>query len=188
MNIIKRYQSIKLVITDVDGVLTDGGVYCDQNGNELLKFNIRDGVGVALLKLAGIDVGLITTSSLQITKHRIKRLGFNFLFGSVNNKLACLNSVLYQNNLTFQEVAFIGDELNDVCLLGKIGVFFAPANANLYIQSKADIVLKTLGGHGVLREVSEILLSAQKRLENIISLYVNSKLSDSNVKDIWIVI
>lgn len=172
----KKCQAICLVITDVDGVLTDGGMYYSESGGELKKFNVRDGVGVVLMQLAGLRVGAFTGEATKLVERRLKKIGVDFMFSQVKDKLNCLNKCLSDNNYKANEVAYIGDEINDYCLLGKVGLFFAVADANPAIKNKADFVLETPGGQGPLREVAQVLLAAQGKLKKAIESYVtNSK-------------
>ncbi len=168
----KRCRAIRVVITDVDGVLTDGGMYYAENGDEFKKFNVRDGVGCALLQLAGIKVGVFTGEGGKLIERRVKKIGADFLFTEVRDKLACLNNYLTENGLTKDCVAYIGDEINDHCLLGNVGLFFAVADANDLIRQKADFTLQILGGDGALREVAQLILTAQKKLSHTLEMYL----------------
>lgn len=168
----KKYRTIRLVITDVDGVLTDGGMYYGESGEELKKFSVRDGVGVVLMQLAGLQVGAFTGEGAKLIERRMKKIGIDFVFTQVKDKLDCLNKYLSENNFDLEEIAYIGDEINDYCLLGKVGVFFTVADANPMIKDKADFILKTKGGQGALREVAQIVLSAQGKLEQALEHYI----------------
>jgi len=170
----KKCQAIKLVVVDVDGVLTDGGVYYSKNDTVMKKFNIRDGAGVALLQLSEIRVGILTTDTFGLSSKRCWDIGVDFIFDRIKDKLICLNDYLLKENYNNQEVAYIGDEINDYCLLSNVGVFFAPADANIVIKDKADYVLQTLGGQGVLREVAQILLDAQGCYLQVIDAYTKN--------------
>ncbi len=171
-----RCRQIRLVITDVDGVLTDGGMYYSENGDELKKFNVRDGVGVVLLQLAGLKVGSFTGENTQMVERRLRKIGMDFMFSNVKEKSVCLNDFIKTNNISADKIAYVGDEINDYCLLGKVGLFFTVADANPDIISKADVVLECKGGQGALREIARILLTAQGKLQSALDLYVkNSK-------------
>lgn len=170
----KKCRGIRLVITDVDGVLTDGGMYYSENGDELKKFNVRDGVGVVLMQLAGIKVGAFTGEPTKMVERRLNKIAIDFLFTNVKDKLNCLSEYLAENNYEPDQVAYVGDEINDYCLLGKVGLFFAVSDANDCIKDKADFVLKTGGGKGALRELAQMLLSAQKKLNLALDSYVKN--------------
>ena len=173
----KKCRAIRVVITDVDGVLTDGGMYYAENGDELKKFNVRDGVGCILLRLAGLKVGAFTGEAGELIKRRMKKIGADFFFTEVKDKLACLNRYIAENGLTKDQVAYIGDEINDYCLLDSVGLFFAVADANDLIRRKADFCLQTPGGSGALRETATIILTAQNALQTALDLYINKSRS-----------
>ena len=166
------YANIKLLILDVDGVLTDGGMYYAESGDEFNKFNVRDGVGCVLLQLAGIKVGAFTGEAGKLIERRTKKIGADFLFTEVRDKLACLNEYLSENNLTKDCVAYIGDEINDYSLLGSVGLFFAVADANDLIRQEADFTLQTRGGEGALREAAQLILTAQEKLTGALEMYI----------------
>jgi len=167
----------KVVITDVDGVLTDGGIYYSEEGDELKKFNIRDGVGVALLKFAGLKVGAITGESTELIMKRMKKIGMDFVYTGISDKLVSLHQHLDSNGLHPYEVAYVGDELNDHCLLGHVGIFFTVPDANRLIRQRADLILSVCGGQGVLRSVAEIILDDRGLLNAAVEAYLASKLS-----------
>lgn len=167
-----RCRQIRLVITDVDGVLTDGGMYYSEGGDELKKFNVRDGVGTALMQLGGLKVGAFTGEATQLVERRLRKIGVEFMFANAKGKDACMDRYLSESNHSACEVAYIGDEINDLCLVGKVGLFFAVSDANPAIKSKADYVLDSEGGRGVLREVARILLNAQGKLQQATQDYL----------------
>ncbi|MHC4074854.1 MAG: KdsC family phosphatase [Planctomycetota bacterium] len=176
----KKCRHIRVVITDVDGVLTDGGMYYSEHGDELKKFNVRDGVGVILMQLAGLKVGAFTGEATTLVIRRFEKIGIDFGQGSIKDKLGSLNNYLSENNYKPEQVAYIGDEINDYCLIGKVGLFFTVADANPVIKNKADFILETPGGHGVLREVAQLLLSAQDKLDYAFDLYIKKAQHNSD--------
>ena len=179
----EKCKNVKLVITDVDGILTDGGMYYSESGEELKKFNVRDGIGAILLKNSGIKIGAFTGEPLELNERRLKKIGFDFMFKSVSDKLSCLNKYLEENNLKPENVAYIGDEINDYCLLDKVGVFFTVPDANPIIKEKADHILETAGGDGALREAALTILSAQGKLQQALESYLErSKQNGTNIK------
>ncbi|RKY09257.1 MAG: 3-deoxy-D-manno-octulosonate 8-phosphate phosphatase [Planctomycetota bacterium] len=169
-----KCKKIKMVITDIDGVLTDGGMYYSENGDELKKFNVRDGVGVILLKLAGLKVGAITGELTELVQRRIDKIKMDFVFRGVRDKLSCLKQCLKDYDITCEEVAYIGDEINDYCLFGNVGLFICPADANPVIKEKADLVLQSKGGEGVLREAAALLLKNQSKLMSAMDKYLSN--------------
>lgn len=172
-----RCKKIRAVVSDVDGVLTDGGMYYGEHGDELKKFNVRDGVGVAILQASGIAAGIITGESTELVVRRMKKMGMQFAFTGIKNKKAALADFLSKHGLKQEEVAYIGDEINDFCLLGQVGVFFAPNDACNALKEKADYVLITPGGQGVLREVAELLLAAKGEYDSALENYINNSIS-----------
>lgn len=169
----EKCRKICLVITDVDGVLTDGGMYYSENGDELKKFNVRDGVGVVLLQSAGLKVAAFTGEGTALIERRLKKIGVDFMFIGVKDKLACMNKFFAENNYSPEEVVYIGDEINDYCLLGNVGLFFTVSDANPEVKDKADLILETEGGDGALRELASILLNAQGKFEQALKLYMD---------------
>ena len=156
---------IKLVLTDIDGVWTDGGMYYDQTGNEWKKFNTSDSAGVLLLKNVGIPIGIITGENTEIVKRRAEKLKVDYLFQGVSNKLQVAEDLCKKLGITLHEVAYIGDDFNDIPLLKKVGVSGVPANAATYIKTLAKIKLKTFGGNGAFRDFVETVLEQENLLE-----------------------
>jgi len=156
---------IKLVLTDIDGVWTDGGMYYDQTGNEWKKFNTSDSAGVLLLKNVGIPVGIITGENTEIVKRRAEKLKVDYLFQGVSNKLRVAEDLCKNLGITLQEVAYIGDDFNDIPLLKKVGVSGVPGNAATYIKALANIKLTTFGGNGAFRDFVETVLEQENLLE-----------------------
>ena len=174
----KRIQAIRVVITDVDGVLTDGGMYYAENGDEVKKFNVRDGAGVVLLKLAGVKVGAVTGETTELVRRRMKKIGVDFLATGVRDKFAYLEEYLGQQSYSPAQAAYIGDEINDYGLLGNVGLFFAVADACPEIRARADHVLESKGGEGALREVASIILLSQGKAEEARKAYLRQSTND----------
>jgi len=154
-----RLSAIKLVITDVDGVLTDAGMYYAENGDELKKFNTRDAVGLRLLREAGLKVGIITSEDTQIVARRAQKMGVDFLIQGAKNKAEELDEILAETGLTAEQVAFIGDDINDLTILSKVGLAATPADGQPAVKAKADYICKARGGEGAVREIAESLLA-----------------------------
>lgn len=152
----KKY--IKLVLTDIDGVWTDGGMYYDQLGNELKKFNTSDSAGVLLCHQFNIPVGIITGEDTHIVEKRAHKLKIKYLFQGISNKVEAAQKILSEAGVDFHQVAYIGDDIGDYHLLQKVGYSAAPANAPDYIKSKVEFVTKKKGGEGAFREFVEWLL------------------------------
>lgn len=151
---------IKLFLTDVDGVLTDGGMYYSENGVESKKFNTRDGMGLRLLRLAGIKTGIITSEDTEIVSNRAKKLQVDYLYQGMfdGNKLSVALDICKEEHIDISEVAYIGDDVNCFDLLSAVGMAACPADAMKKIQEIPNILrLSKNGGEGVVREFIEML-------------------------------
>jgi YrbI family 3-deoxy-D-manno-octulosonate 8-phosphate phosphatase len=157
----KQKQQIKLFITDVDGTLTDAGMYYGENGEEFKKFNTHDGKGFELLREAGVKTGIITSENTQIIENRAKKLKVDYLYQGVTHhqKLQVVNKICKRENITLDEVAYVGDDINCYELLSNIGLPACPSNSNIKIKQIPNIIhLKKNGGDGAVREfIGEIL-------------------------------
>jgi N-acylneuraminate cytidylyltransferase len=167
-NLMKKYilkkmntPKIKLFFSDVDGTLTDAGMYYSENGDELKKFNTHDGKGFEILRNAGIKTGLITSEITDIVEHRAKKLKVDYLFqgASNNGKLEIIKDVCFKEGVSLDEVAYIGDDINCKEILQKVGIAACPANAVNDIKNLTDIlILSKNGGEGAVREFIESIL------------------------------
>jgi len=158
----------KLVITDVDGVLTDGGMYYDQEDNEWKKFNTSDSLGVLLCSVLKIEIAFITGENTKIVERRAKKLKIKHLIQGSRNKLIDAEKLCKKLKIKFNDVAYIGDDLIDLSLLSKVGFSAAPKNAPGYIKDKVDFVTSKNGGDGAFREFIEEILRRNGKLESSI--------------------
>lgn len=156
-----RLKQIKLLLLDVDGVLTDGSIIYNNNGSETKVFNVRDGLGIRLLKESGIEVGIITGRSSDALIHRCKNLGIVYIFDNVFNKAEILDLILKKTDVRAEEVAFVGDDLLDLPLMKIVGLSIAVADAHDTIIQNAHVITLKKGGNGAVREVCEEILKAQ---------------------------
>ncbi len=163
----------KLVITDIDGVWTDGGMYYDDLGNEFKKFNTSDSAGILFLKKLGIPVVIMTGENSKAVERRAEKLKIDYLFLGEKDKLGQAKTLCTKLKLTLEDVAFIGDDMNDLKLLKKVGISCAPSNAPIYIQKEVDFVVKKKGGEGAFREFVEKLLEQENLLEETIQQIIN---------------
>lgn len=154
-------RRIKLLLLDVDGVMTDGGIYYSGRGEELKKFNTQDGYGIVKLQRAGIRVGIITGRISTIVKVRAKELGITEVHQNMDNKLESYRKIKKKLSLSDTEVAYVGDDEPDVPVLRCVGFAAAPADANAKVLSLVDYVCRRGGGKGAVREVIDLLLNAQ---------------------------
>lgn len=158
----------KLFLTDIDGVWTDGGMYYDNTGNEFKKFNTSDSAGVLFAHKLGIPVGIITGEDTLIVKRRSDKLHVDFCFLGCKNKLRVAKSLCETLDITLQDIAYIGDDINDIQLLKYAGWAGVPASAPSYIKSLSNIKLEKNGGEGVFREFVEVIIG-NKAVESIVS-------------------
>ena len=166
----------KLIITDIDGVWTDGGMFYDQTGNEWKKFNTSDSAGVLFAKILGIPVGIITGENTEIVKRRAEKLGIKYLYQGISNKLEVVKELCEELRIPLDKVAYIGDDIGDLELLQNVGFSAAPDNAPQYIKSKVDFITQKQGGEGAFREfVERILQASDLDIENIVSSLVTKK-------------
>ncbi len=165
----------KLVITDIDGVWTDGGMFYDKTNQEFKKFNTSDSVGVLFLKYLEIPLVIITGENTNIVQRRAEKLKIDQVHLGVSNKLELAKSICKNLNITLNEVAFIGDDINDIELLSKVGFSAVPNNSPSYIKNIVDLVLKTNGGDGAFREFVEHLVNKFSSIDNMLLKYFEEK-------------
>ena len=164
-------MELKLVITDIDGVWTDGGMYYDQTGNEWKKFNTSDSAGVLFCKKLNIPVCIITGEETEIVKRRAEKIKIDYLFQGVGDKLTVAKKLCLELNINLSDVAFIGDDINDVALLREVGISASPDNAPDYIKEMVSFTTAKKGGDGAFREFVETILNKQDKnwFKNILS-------------------
>ena len=162
---------IKLVITDIDGVWTDGGMYYDEKGNELKKFNTSDSAGVLFLRKVNIPLAIMTAEETAIVARRATKLGVQMVFQGVADKLRQAESLCDVMGIKLSEVAFIGDDISDIRLLKAVGFSAVPPTAPEYVAQHAAIKLSTPGGDGAFREFIERLLNKLGLLNEALNDY-----------------
>lgn len=167
---INKLKRIKLLLFDVDGVLTDGSIIYNDNGAETKTFNVKDGLGIKLLMEAGIRVGIVTGRTSKALYHRCKNLGISLVFDRIHEKASVLELISKKTGLLSEEIAFVGDDLLDLPLLRRVGLSIAVADAHETVIEHADMITSAKGGAGAVREICETILKAQglwnKILEN----------------------
>lgn len=151
-------MDIKLVLTDIDGVWTDGGMYYDRTGNEWKKFNAADGAGIVLLHEAGIKTGIITGENIEIVRRRAEKLKIEILNMGAKNKRQALREISQAENISFENIAYIGDDVLDIPVFELVGFSAVPANAPEYVARHAQYSLNKQGGEGAFREFAEMIL------------------------------
>ncbi|AWH88408.1 3-deoxy-manno-octulosonate-8-phosphatase KdsC [Limnobaculum parvum] len=164
-DIFQRAAQIRLLICDVDGVMSDGLIYMGNQGEELKAFNVRDGYGIRCLITSGIDVAIITGRSAKLVENRAKTLGITHLYQGQSDKLVAFEKILKEVSLMPEHVAYIGDDLIDWPVMQRVGLAVAVADAHPLLLPKAHYVTQIAGGRGAVRELCDLILQAQDKLE-----------------------
>ena len=164
-------QNIKLLLLDVDGVLTDGHLYYGNNGEELKAFDIQDGLGIKLLQKGGVQVGIITGRISQLLQRRADELGISPVVQGREDKLTALGELLESMDIQMHEIAFMGDDLPDLAVINRVGLGMTVANGSATVAASALWQSSRSGGSGAVREAAEMILSAQGKLDDILAAY-----------------
>lgn len=151
-------SKIKMVLSDVDGCLTDGGMYYSENGDEIKKFNAKDGMAFRLLKEKGYITGIVTGENVDLNKRRVAKIGLDVYEYGTKDKLETLNKICKQYNISMKNILYIGDDNNDIDILKNVGISCCPNDAIDEVKRLSTIKLKINGGHGVVREVLDFLI------------------------------
>lgn len=167
--ILERAKNIRLALFDVDGVLTDGNIYIDSNGNELKTFNTHDGHGIRLLQHYGVKVGVITGRSSKALEYRMQDLGVKHVHQGCADKFDVYQKLLSDLNLNESQTSFVGDDIVDLQVMSRCGLAIAVANAHSFVKKHAHAETSSAGGHGAVREVCELILEAQGLLAEALS-------------------
>ncbi len=160
-SIIKKALKIKLFITDVDGVLTDGSLILGNNGEEFKSFNSQDGMGIKLLQKNDIKVAIITGRSSKIVENRAEELDIKEVYQGIDDKIKIFNNLLDKYSLNSNEVSYIGDDLNDLPVLNEVGLSFTVSNGVDKVKENVDYITEKSGGKGAVREAAELILNIQ---------------------------
>jgi 3-deoxy-D-manno-octulosonate 8-phosphate phosphatase (KDO 8-P phosphatase) len=168
----QQAKNIKLIIFDVDGVLTDGGLYFSDDAVELKRFNSLDGLGIKLLKQNAIEVAVISARNSKNVAHRMKNLGIEHFYQGQNDKVVAFNKLIKELSLQAEQVAYMGDDIIDLPVMRKIGLPIAVANAHELVKENACFVTEKIGGHGAVREVCDLLLKAQNTYDKAMEKYL----------------
>lgn len=164
---------IELIILDVDGTLTDGSIIYSNNGEELKNFDVKDGLAVASwTKKMGKKAAIITGRKSQLVERRAKELGITHLYQGYDNKDEILEKILQEENLTWEQTAAIGDDLNDYKMLKKVGLSFTPANGTHYLKEFVSVTCKNKGGEGAVREMFEYIFKEDGLEEEFLNLWI----------------
>ena len=170
-SIANKARGIRLLLLDVDGVLTDGRIIYDSKGRDSKFFDVHDGLGVYLLKKAGIPTVLITAKGSRAIKPRARDMRVDAVFEGISPKTSVFGKILKRYKLTPENVCFVADDLVDACLMSKVGFAVAVFNACPEIKGLADYITQREGGRGAVREVAELILKSQGKWQEILGLY-----------------
>lgn len=171
---IERARKVRLLMMDVDGVLTDGRIVQDSLGHEWKSFDVKDGHGIVMAHRAQLKTALISGRESEATTRRAKELGIELVFQKIWNKLEVYERVLADTQLTPAEVAYIGDDVVDIPLLRRVGLAVAVADAVEEVKEVAHVVTKRAGGQGAVREVIELILRAQGQWATLMERYTKA--------------
>lgn len=161
-SLLARLRKIKLLITDVDGVLTDAGMYYSAQGEELKKFNTRDGMGIALIRDIGIPTAIVTTENSEIVSRRAEKLQIEDVYLGTKDKSVALDELLVKYKLDVEEVAFIGDDLNDLPALKRVGLAVTVADGSQANKELAHYITQKNGGEGAVRELCDLIVDGHE--------------------------
>lgn len=166
-----KMAKIKLLLLDVDGVLTDGRIIYDNQGNELKAFDVKDGHGLKMLQRAGIAVGIITGRKSQVVANRAAELGIDILYQGALSKLEPYREILAHHKLAEEQIAYVGDDVVDLPILRRVGFSATVADAVPEVLPRVDYVASRPGGRGAVREICDMLIKASGRWEELTARY-----------------
>lgn len=174
-----KCKEIRLLALDVDGVLTDGAIIIGQEGELCKRFNAKDGLGIAIALRSGLEIAIITGRRSEIVRRRARELGIELVLEGIADKRLALGELAARRKLTSDQLAFMGDDLNDLPAFAAAGLSFAPADAAAAVIKRAQYVTCADGGRGAVREVIELLLMQQGRWQEVLSGYLQTGWGDS---------
>lgn len=170
--IIEKAKNLKLLILDVDGVLTDGRLFFDDNGKEYKSFHARDGHGIKLLRQTGVEVAIISGRKSNSVALRMKSLGIEYVYQGHENKIAAFNEIIQSLSIEPEQAAHVGDDLLDLPIMTRVGLSIAVHDANFAVREYADWCTETPGGLGAVREVCDFIMQAQGTFDSVLKSYM----------------
>ncbi len=171
-DILAKARNLKLLILDVDGVLTDGKLFFDQDGNEYKCFHARDGHGIKLLRQTGVEIAVISGRKSKTVELRMKNLGIELIYQGHEHKVGAFNEIIEKLEISPDQTAHIGDDLLDLPIMSRVGLAIAVNDANFAVKQRADWCTTTSGGQGAVREVCDLIMQAQGTFEDILNTYL----------------
>ena len=173
--LIQKLKNIRILLMDVDGVLTDGSIILGAGDQEFKKFDVQDGMGITLARMGGLKVGILTGRQSEAVEKRAKELRVDMLYQGNSNKLVSYLDIVKKDNIPENTICFIGDDLLDLSVLRRVGMGVAVANAREEVKKEADYITEKSGGKGAVREVVELILKAQEKWQSVIeNVYENA--------------
>ena len=169
----QRIQAIRLIAFDVDGILTDGGLYLTDSGEEFKRFNSLDGHGLKMLKASGVELAIITGRTSRCVELRAKNLGITRLYQGVEDKWGTMQTLLAELNLAAEAAAYMGDDVVDLPVMRRMGLSISVPNAPQVVRDHAHYLTQREGGHGAVREACELIMSAQGTLDTQLAPYLS---------------
>lgn len=171
MTIDERASQIELLLMDVDGVLTDGGLYYGPDGEAFKRFDVKDGHGIVLCRYAGLPAGILTARSSGMVEVRSRELQIRYVLQGRRDKEAGFTEILEMSGLKPEQIAYIGDDVNDLPVLRQVGLSACPSDARPEVRAAVHYICEKPGGHGAVRELCELLLKAQGRWDAAMARY-----------------
>lgn len=174
MDLIEKAKKIELVIFDVDGVMTDGGLFFDNNGDEYKAFNSLDGHGLRMLQECGVKAAVITGRQSELVKYRMRDLGINLLYQGYRDKIPAFEKLLHEVKLDKHQITYVGDDVVDLPIMSQLDFAIAVQNAHPFVKQHAHWITERCGGHGAVRDVVEFILEAKGLLNDKLHSYLYS--------------
>ena len=181
--IIRRMKSIEVLLMDVDGVMTDGGIIFNDTGIEMKRFDIQDGMGIDMAVRSGLTVGIITGRKSELVLRRASELGMTIIKQGYYDKMIALEECLTEHNISETKIGYIGDDLLDLAVLKRVAFRAAPSNAVREVKKAVDYVCHASGGHGAVREVIDLILEVRGVRSSLINEYVSHPVPNVKFKD-----
>ena len=169
---LSRSKLISLIAFDIDGIMTDGGLYFSDSGEEFKRFNSLDGHGIKMLKSSGIQVAIITGRTSRCVTKRAENLGIGYVYQGVERKLEAMVDLLDKLNLSRDATAYMGDDVVDLCVMRHVGLSISVPDSPQIVHEHSDYITKRRGGHGAVREACELIMSAQGTLDAQLAPYL----------------
>ncbi|MBL6985956.1 MAG: 3-deoxy-manno-octulosonate-8-phosphatase KdsC [Methylobacter sp.] len=170
--LVEKTKKLKLLILDVDGVLTDGKLFFDNDGNEYKSFHAQDGHGIKMLRQTGVEVAVISGRKSKSVALRMKNLGIEYVYQGHENKIAAFNEIIERIGITPDQAAHVGDDVIDLPIMIRVGLAIAVNDANFAVKQYADWCTALPGGQGAVREVCDFIMQAQGHFDEVLNAYL----------------